>query len=235
VCGNNVLELGEACDDGNLVATDGCTDECRVAICGDGIVRTGVEECDDANVSDEDCCTSLCKEATCGDGIVGCGEQCDDALDPTGCASCMPVPVTCGTSGMVARIEVPYASVGAPALRGVRVDVTYPEATSLPLVGGDFVDPDRFTDVTGLQNSLLVGQAVDRNMDGTRETLDLVFNAAAGTFPSGPLVATRFDCTPNATITVGHFSCVVTGASDQVGNPVNAGGVPCAVTRVGLP
>ena len=29
----------EACDDGNEVRTDGCTDECVVARCGDGIVR----------------------------------------------------------------------------------------------------------------------------------------------------------------------------------------------------
>jgi len=33
VCGNGVLELGEVCDDGNLVEDDGCTRECAAGVC----------------------------------------------------------------------------------------------------------------------------------------------------------------------------------------------------------
>ncbi len=33
VCGNGVVELGEACDDGNLVEDDGCTRECAEGVC----------------------------------------------------------------------------------------------------------------------------------------------------------------------------------------------------------
>ena len=66
----------EACDDGNSLDEDSCTNACTVAICGDGFVRTDVEEgvaafeaCDDANLEDSDSCLSDCTLARCGDGI----------------------------------------------------------------------------------------------------------------------------------------------------------------------
>lgn len=34
VCGNGAIEPGEECDDGNLVAGDGCSDTCRLEPCG---------------------------------------------------------------------------------------------------------------------------------------------------------------------------------------------------------
>ena len=73
-----VAEYVEACDDGNLDSSDGCTAECQVARCGDGVVQLGVEACDDGNDSDEDGCTTTCQLSTCGDGIVQPGEACDD-------------------------------------------------------------------------------------------------------------------------------------------------------------
>ncbi|MBI5505216.1 MAG: DUF4215 domain-containing protein [Deltaproteobacteria bacterium] len=67
-CGNGRVEEQEACDDGNTVNTDACTNTCRVAICGDGIVQPGLgETCDDGNTLDTDLCTSLCKTVGCGD------------------------------------------------------------------------------------------------------------------------------------------------------------------------
>ena len=61
-CGDGVLQTDEfeECDDGNLIATDGCTDFCRLPVCGDGIVRAGVEECDDGNGNDLDECSNAC-------------------------------------------------------------------------------------------------------------------------------------------------------------------------------
>jgi cysteine-rich repeat protein len=46
VCGNNIFELGEECDDGNLVNGDGCSANCQIElpICGDGICN-GLENC----------------------------------------------------------------------------------------------------------------------------------------------------------------------------------------------
>jgi len=40
ICGNNVTDLaaGEECDDGNLIAGDGCSPNCQTEFCGDGFV-----------------------------------------------------------------------------------------------------------------------------------------------------------------------------------------------------
>ena len=82
------LGVEEACDDGNLVAQDACTNACEHARCGDGLLRVdlaegadGYEGCDDGNAIEDDGCTSDCQIrplATCGDGIVHEDEACDD-------------------------------------------------------------------------------------------------------------------------------------------------------------
>ena len=61
VCGNGNVEAGEQCDDGNQVNTDICTNACQNAVCGDGIVRAGVEQCDDDNTTNGDGCSSVCQ------------------------------------------------------------------------------------------------------------------------------------------------------------------------------
>ena len=55
-CGNGQIETGEACDDGNEVNTDACTNGCDVAVCGDSVTRDALapgdadyEACDDGN------------------------------------------------------------------------------------------------------------------------------------------------------------------------------------------
>lgn len=60
VCGNNIVEEGEACDDGNIDNTDACSNLCELARCGDGAIQAGVEECDDGNTLDGDGCSSTC-------------------------------------------------------------------------------------------------------------------------------------------------------------------------------
>ena len=72
-CGNNVVDPGEACDDGNPVETDACLSSCRLARCGDGVLYIGVEDCDDGNQLDTDACLSTCTVARCGDGQVWAG------------------------------------------------------------------------------------------------------------------------------------------------------------------
>ena len=74
-CGNAEVEADEACDDGNEIATDACTDGCVVARCGDGITRMDMtpnhddfEQCDDGNDDDQDDCLNDCQSARCGDG-----------------------------------------------------------------------------------------------------------------------------------------------------------------------
>ena len=56
-CPNGTQDVGEGCDDGNMVDTDACTNTCAPARCGDGIIQAGVETCDDGNMVDTDACT----------------------------------------------------------------------------------------------------------------------------------------------------------------------------------
>lgn len=94
VCGDNVIEGDEQCEDGNTVteacdygetSCTVCDENClyatgTVSFCGDGTIDTANSEvCDDGNTVDGDGCTSTCEvESVCGDSIVGAGEQCDD-------------------------------------------------------------------------------------------------------------------------------------------------------------
>ena len=101
----------EACDDGNQVDGDGCSEQCEVeqgwscdesgtrcnTICGDGI-KNAQELCDDGNLIDGDGCSRSCRIETgwecdaepsicasiCGDGIVHGAESCDDGNSESG-------------------------------------------------------------------------------------------------------------------------------------------------------
>jgi cysteine-rich repeat protein len=82
-CGNNHIDPGEVCDDGNNVSGDGCSADCKSdETCGNGIVDTAVgERCDDGNTIGGDGCSADCKsDETCGNGVVDTdkGETCDD-------------------------------------------------------------------------------------------------------------------------------------------------------------
>ncbi len=94
-CGNGNLDEGEECDDGNAVAGDGCTSDCRIVRCGDGI-RDDPEPCDDGNGVNTDACTTTCHLAACGDGFVQQGvEQCDDGNQDNG-DSCLNACLAAG-------------------------------------------------------------------------------------------------------------------------------------------
>jgi cysteine-rich repeat protein len=81
VCRNGLLEAGEACDDGNGIDNDGCSNSCQISGCGDGVQHDS-EACDDGNEDNADDCVEGCKVAICGDGFIRSGlEECDDAND----------------------------------------------------------------------------------------------------------------------------------------------------------
>jgi len=110
VCGNNVLETGEGCDEGSqngdecTPSYEGsctyCNGDCQWetvqgGFCGDGTMDPE-EECDDgSNNNDFDACYDNCTRTYCGDGIMqqpngdGETEQCDDGnnIDGDGCSS----------------------------------------------------------------------------------------------------------------------------------------------------
>ena len=77
VCGDAVIDPGEACDDGNVTPNDGCSLDCKAIeanwacptpgapcistmVCGDGAI-TGSEQCDDGNTMPGDGCSATCK------------------------------------------------------------------------------------------------------------------------------------------------------------------------------
>ncbi len=95
-CGDGIVQPPrEACDDGNTIDNDACTNACANAGCGNGAIDAG-EECDDGNANDLDGCTNLCTLAVCGDGLPNGEEECDDANtdDTDGCINCKIA--TCG-------------------------------------------------------------------------------------------------------------------------------------------
>ncbi|AKU93779.1 hypothetical protein AKJ09_00443 [Labilithrix luteola] len=116
-CGDGVLDTDEACDDGNVEGSDGCSSTCQVeagwtcveagkpctTICGDGILA-GKEECDDGNKAAGDGCSAVCRledgfkcppaapctPTTCGDGVPEGTEACDDGNNDLG-DGCSPL------------------------------------------------------------------------------------------------------------------------------------------------
>ncbi len=101
-CGDGVVDSGEDCDDGNLLADDGCEPHCVFscnlsAECDDGEECNGEEECtghtcvpgaalENGTVCGDGliCLRGACVAGGCGDGTVTGEEECDDANDVDG-------------------------------------------------------------------------------------------------------------------------------------------------------
>ncbi len=75
MCGNAEIELGEDCDDGNLVEDDGCTSQCEVGTCvGESFASTfeGIQE----RVFEQNGCTnSICHGLAPGQGDLQLSEN----------------------------------------------------------------------------------------------------------------------------------------------------------------
>ncbi len=110
-CSNGVFEPenDEECDDGPEGNSDqgDCTLDCKIGVCGDGLILEGVEFCDDGDANNElGPCTLECELANCGDGMLQGDEECDQGaankpagVDYGGCSasSCTWLP-RCGDS-----------------------------------------------------------------------------------------------------------------------------------------
>lgn len=99
LCRNGSLDAGEQCDDGNNVDGDECRNNCETPMCGDGVLRAGVEECDGSDFGGVGCldlgfeggtiqgCLDGCAAdrsgctGGCGNGVLEPGEECDDGID----------------------------------------------------------------------------------------------------------------------------------------------------------
>lgn len=74
VCGDGIKYGQEECDDGNRVNTDDCTNDCRLARCGDGFLQAG-EECEGAigvTPGQNFCASKTCKLIPIYDGSDVC-------------------------------------------------------------------------------------------------------------------------------------------------------------------
>jgi len=78
-CGDGRVEGDEECDDGNDIDTDECTNACRVATCGDGIVNItfGEERFESPTVTNPFGATGY----VCDDGATCPGSECDVSDD----------------------------------------------------------------------------------------------------------------------------------------------------------
>lgn len=109
-CGDGFVDrlAGEACDDGNIVSGDGCSEDCRVLEgCGNGFPEDG-ELCDDGNNESGDGCSADCLSTEeCGNGHLDVGEACDDGnMEDTGsCSADCSTLFTCG-DGIISQGEV---------------------------------------------------------------------------------------------------------------------------------
>ena len=97
LCGNGLVEAGEACDDGSGNGDDqACTASCQEAACGDGHVQaSNQEDCDNGPLNVpmpgyDQCSVTCTKGAHCGDGVLQPehGEDCEaDEGESDNCTS----------------------------------------------------------------------------------------------------------------------------------------------------
>jgi cysteine-rich repeat protein len=136
-CGDAVLDLGEACDDGNDNPGDGCFACEREAGCGDAIVDAD-EDCDDGNAVDGDGCTAACELELCGDLVRNEGEACDDGntVDGDGCsADCQTIDNPRVTDASWTFKNVANDQVtGCPSGFDVAAVISMPDGGGAPLV-----------------------------------------------------------------------------------------------------
>jgi len=104
-CGNNIIDFGEECDDGNLVGGDGCSALCQPekVFCKKPIIcPPPIVGCNYINPKyDKNNCIISCGKISCprcGNGIVEPSEECDDGNTKSGdrcSALCQPEPIKC--------------------------------------------------------------------------------------------------------------------------------------------
>jgi hypothetical protein len=100
VCGNGVVEAGEACEGAGSYTTDigicGANCQYLAPVCGNGKKELG-EGCDHgaSNGATGDSCGTDCQtRSVCGNGIVEAGEECDPPNGTTCDATCHKIIVT---------------------------------------------------------------------------------------------------------------------------------------------
>lgn len=216
VCGDQVVEGPEECDDGNLDPTDGCTKECTT--CGNG-TTTAPETCDDSNLTSGDGCDANCRTTGCGNELIVGDETCDDGNtdDADSCPADCIVDACAPASGTNFTVDVNFT--GSENVAGITVFVDYPEGkVSIPGSGAG-VPTGIITDLPGF--------AFGQTNDLDHALIQAVVDASA--FPSGLLHRIHFEtCADAPAPTAGEFTCAVQSAGDADLQPIP--GVTCSVS-----
>jgi cysteine-rich repeat protein len=232
-CGDGIVQAGEQCDDANTVDGDECTNSCKRARCGDGVVETGVEQCDDGNRFDNDACRNDCTLPVCGDGKLAEGvEECDDGNTAAGdgCSpDCHFEIVNCGSGGADVTVALKFEPLAVPDLSGVTVDLGYPQGT-VDLPGTGAAVGSRVTDLAGKgllsPNDHHCGSPPacptppDPELPGADDTLTVVYTTVGNTLTPGDLARGRFDCAAGTGLLPQNFACIVRDAVDSFGNSI---------------
>ncbi len=229
---NGTPQAGEQCDDGDDVNTNGCTNDCRAARCGDGITFDGVEQCDIPG--QPLLCRSDCTwtPAVCGDGTRQFGETCDDGntVDGDACPSSCVINTCAGTQTRV-QATVSYAKQTSVSVGNITTFLDYPDGrVTIPGVGGAASVGNRITAII---------PPVPAGYGDTDNDLDYAVNVLLTKVPPlsvlvpGQLYTVSFDLCLNQTAPpASAFTCRVTAAVDTSNNDINLATNPmsCSVT-----
>ena len=154
-CGNGRVDEGEACDDGNGIDDDGCSNACELNLCGDGIVNGPDEECDDGNDSNDDQCTNECTRpnAPCTRSADGCPNlgfihiTGGDFQMGGGADNALPVHLVTVPTFQLMRTEVTEAHFAACRAAGACVGSN--GASALPAVNVSWNEAQQFATWVG--------------------------------------------------------------------------------------
>jgi cysteine-rich repeat protein len=121
VCGNGVLQEGEACDEGpsnSDTTANACRSDCTLPVCGDFTTDPGYgESCDDGNAQDLDGCTADCRAEFCGDGVLNDAppEACDDGnANPNDRCTATCTNAVCGDGAVCSDASCTSGPGGGP-------------------------------------------------------------------------------------------------------------------------
>ncbi len=165
-CGNQIVEPGEDCDDGNVTPGDGCNARCEDeqvtdAVCGDGIVAQS-EGCDDGGTDPDDGCSDTCSVES---GYTCAGAPSVCTMMPSGangtCANPFVLSLAAGSMGELTASGTADTTTGSSQIPAAACDGGDP----FPGAGNDhiwqFTLPDA-RDVLILQPSTVTFDALLR-------------------------------------------------------------------------
>ena len=177
LCGNGSLEGAEECDDGNVIAGDGCSpaciDESEMELdCDNGLDddSDGLTDCDDPDCFAQPGCTAT-TETSCTDGVDNDGDlliDCDDS-DCEG--------RQCGANSQVCQLGICVCSTGQSS-EVLCADGVDDDCDGLV----DCIDPDCASapECAGIEN--ICDDGLDNDSDGSTDCFD---SDCAGA-PCGP-------------------------------------------------